>query len=215
MEQTVQKSHGSVVAESLPPLGGKCGIAVAKHLAPKPADARYMLRAIRERRHWSQAQLAAMLCVSKSCVVKWESGERKPNGTASRLISMLHFDRGEAVKKALDLVNSGRPYAEPAPADATVVSVQEVVNPTSFGIPDSAQSSEGNLSVQRARVAVTQQYVFSLIGIIHQTITDLPDNRQKLKHLREMSSLVAQCGKGENALAAFLIYCGCAPTPQV
>lgn len=47
------------------------------------------IKALREREHVSQAIFANYLNVTTSLVSKWERGEKKPSGTALKLLSLV------------------------------------------------------------------------------------------------------------------------------
>jgi DNA-binding transcriptional regulator YiaG len=69
---------------------GEFLLTLAKLFAAEPEEIRRMLLDLRRRRGWSQGVAAAMLGVSRSALVKWEGGARKPCGSAARLICVLH-----------------------------------------------------------------------------------------------------------------------------
>jgi hypothetical protein len=134
--------------------------------------------------------MAAELGVSKSCLTKWEAAKRHPSGPALRLISVLYFDGGDAIKAALDRVNSGHPYSKSSAIEITAVRVKGEGMALDSGLRSEQLPSDG-LAAQRSRLALTQQYVFNLIQSISETITNLPENRQRVRHLRELSAPVA------------------------
>ncbi len=47
------------------------------------------IKAIREKEHVSQAIFAAYLNTSISSIQKWETGEKKPNGLALKLLNII------------------------------------------------------------------------------------------------------------------------------
>jgi putative transcriptional regulator len=57
------------------------------------------IKRIRERAHVSQAVFAALLNTSVSTVQKWEIGQKRPTGTALKLLHLVQ-------KKGLDIVAS-------------------------------------------------------------------------------------------------------------
>lgn len=74
-------------AEVHPTLSGDLIIPLAKTLyAPTPEEIRGMLLELRRHQKWSQGFAAAVLGVTEGAIVKWESGARKPNGAAAKLI---------------------------------------------------------------------------------------------------------------------------------
>ena len=58
-------------------------------VAPAPAYSAQDIRRIREKFRVSQAIFAAYLNASLSTVQKWESGEKKPSGSALRLLFVV------------------------------------------------------------------------------------------------------------------------------
>ena len=56
-----------------------------------------MIQRLRENLNVSQAVFAAYLNASISTVQKWENGEKKPSGTAARLLSIIE-------RKGLDIL---------------------------------------------------------------------------------------------------------------
>jgi transcriptional regulator with XRE-family HTH domain len=90
-----------------PPISGEeAGNLSALLYAPSSVEIREMLLALRLRQRWSQAFTAAVLGVTEGAVVKWESGKRKPNGAAAKLIFLLHsqiVEKADKVKNCWDL----------------------------------------------------------------------------------------------------------------
>jgi DNA-binding transcriptional regulator YiaG len=68
---------------------GAMGLKFANLYAPSPGVARAMIRALRERKKWSQAMLAAILGVPLGTVRRWEAGTRNPCGAARKLIWIM------------------------------------------------------------------------------------------------------------------------------
>lgn len=66
-------------------------------VAPAPAYDADDIRRIREKFHVSQAVFAAYLNASLSTVQKWESGEKKPSGSALRLLFVVDHRGLEAL----------------------------------------------------------------------------------------------------------------------
>ena len=92
-------------------LCGDGGLGLGKVLSPKPAEIREMLLAIRKHLAWSQFFTAAVLGVTKSAIVKWESGEREARGAAAKLIFLLYsqvVERKDKVRNAWDLAFWGK-----------------------------------------------------------------------------------------------------------
>jgi DNA-binding XRE family transcriptional regulator len=74
--------------------------------APSGEEIRGMLFELRRQQRWSQAFAAAVLGVTEGAVVKWEAGNRKPNGAARKLIFLLYsqiVERSGKVKNCWDL----------------------------------------------------------------------------------------------------------------
>jgi hypothetical protein len=79
--------------------------------APSAEEIRSMLIALRQQQRWSQAFAAAVLGVTEGAVVKWEAGNRKPNGAAAKLIFFLHsqiVEKADKVRNAWDLATWGK-----------------------------------------------------------------------------------------------------------
>ncbi len=62
-------------------------------LKPIPVMKASDIRKIRTRSHVSQAVFAALLNTSVSTIQKWEIGQKKPAGTALKLLHIVH-DKG-------------------------------------------------------------------------------------------------------------------------
>jgi DNA-binding transcriptional regulator YiaG len=78
--------HGDVlVAQS-----GEMGLKFANLYAPSPGVTRAMIRALREKKKWSQSTLAAILGVPRGTVRRWEDGTRNPCGAARKLIWIMY-----------------------------------------------------------------------------------------------------------------------------
>lgn len=69
----------------------------AAQVAPAPAYNAQDIRRIREKFRVSQAIFAAYLNASVSTVQKWESGEKKPSGSALRLLFVVDHRGLEAL----------------------------------------------------------------------------------------------------------------------
>jgi len=77
---------------------GAALLAVSRLFAPSAADSRKALLNIRRKCRWSRAALAAVLGIPINTVRRWETGERRPNASAQRLIWLtealtLHRER--------------------------------------------------------------------------------------------------------------------------
>lgn len=75
-----------------PLLTGEGALDVAELFAPKPAEVRRMLLALRKRLRWSQPFAAMVLGVTPSAIAKWESCDRQANGAAAKLIFLLYSE---------------------------------------------------------------------------------------------------------------------------
>jgi len=94
-----------------PLLGGDDALMVANTFRPEPAELRRMLRSLRKRLGLAQSLTAALLGVTKSAVVKWESGERTPTGAAAKMIFLLYsrlLDPSGKVRNVWDIAFWGR-----------------------------------------------------------------------------------------------------------
>lgn len=65
---------------------------------PEPMTSAAILK-LRRRHHLSQPVFASFLNVSASTVEKWESGDKKPSGAATRLLSIVE-------KHGIDLIKA-------------------------------------------------------------------------------------------------------------
>jgi putative transcriptional regulator len=66
-------------------------------LKPVPPLRPAEIKRIRESAHVSQAVFAAILNTSKSSVQKWEIGQKRPTGTALKLLHLVQKNGLEAV----------------------------------------------------------------------------------------------------------------------
>jgi DNA-binding transcriptional regulator YiaG len=78
--------------------GGQATASMSSALTPKDEVIREMLLSLRRQHRWSQGFAAAVLGVSVSTLVKWESGKRNPNGSARKLVFLLY---GQLVDKSI------------------------------------------------------------------------------------------------------------------
>jgi hypothetical protein len=84
---------------------------VAKFYAPKPAEVRSMLLALRKKFRWPKTFAAQVFGVTTSALEKWEVGDRDPNGAAAKLIFLLYsqlVDSTNNVRNVWDLAWWGK-----------------------------------------------------------------------------------------------------------
>jgi DNA-binding XRE family transcriptional regulator len=88
---------------------GEFGLKVARAFGPNAEDTRRMLLELRRRWSWSRATLAAVLGAPRDTVRRWEDGSRKPSGSATKLIWLIHttFVKSAPVVNLYDLISWG------------------------------------------------------------------------------------------------------------
>ena len=84
VNETMQALHkvGAIDKQTMRGFDGACLTAV-QALTPT------QIKALREREHVSQTVFANYLNVTPNLVSKWERGEKKPSGTALKLLSLV------------------------------------------------------------------------------------------------------------------------------
>jgi len=90
---------------------GEGGLGLMHLYAPTNLELRRMLLALRRKLGWSQSAAAGVMGVTKSAIVKWESGKRKPTGASAKMIFFLHsqlVNKSNKVRNAWDLAFWGK-----------------------------------------------------------------------------------------------------------
>ena len=111
---TKSKTPGWVVSppdEFHPTWEGNGYFQFAKLIAPKPAEVRRMLFALRKKFRWPQTFAAQVFGVTPGAITKWETGQRDPNGAAVKLIFLLYsqlVDGTDMVRNVWDLAYWGK-----------------------------------------------------------------------------------------------------------
>lgn len=61
-------------------------------IVPVKDVTKYEIKSLREELNLSQNDFAAVIGVSKKAVESWETGTKRPNGAARRLIELISYD---------------------------------------------------------------------------------------------------------------------------
>ena len=178
-------------------LFGEAGRGLTKLFAPTPRKLSRMLRTLRRRLGWSQSDAASVLGVTKSSVVKWEAGVRRPCGTAGKLIFLLYTQLVGNQRKTInvqDLAFWGQTSERAIKSGTKLLMIENHLS-KGYGIPSSAGEPGNVLAFVREHAAQNQKCMADVMLKIHEEIMTLRQSKSRKNQIRQLSEVLAVLSK--------------------